>query len=203
MNGPDSSPLAAPAPRPDAAQDRRRRRLLVGLASLFFLPVGLSFYLYYGHSALQPLTRVNHGDLVIPPRPLADARVPPGKWTFLYVDAGRCDAACRTKLYETRQVRVALDREMTRVQRVFVATGECCDDAFLKTEHPDLIVVRAGPGDPLLAALPPARGAPAPAGGTVYVVDPLGNLMMSYATEAKPKGLLEDMKRLLKLSHIG
>jgi hypothetical protein len=37
----------------------------------------------------------------------------------------------------------------------------------------------------------------------IYLIDPLGNLMMSYAPGAKPKGLLEDMKRLLRLSQIG
>lgn len=39
--------------------------------------------------------------------------------------------------------------------------------------------------------------------GRIYVVDPLGNLMMSYARTAEPKGLLEDLKKLLKYSRIG
>ena len=34
-------------------------------------------------------------------------------------------------------------------------------------------------------------------------VDPLGNLMMRWDTRENPKGLLSDMKKLLKLSHIG
>ncbi len=37
----------------------------------------------------------------------------------------------------------------------------------------------------------------------IYLIDPLGNLMMFYDAGAKPKGMLEDMKRLLGLSHIG
>ena len=37
----------------------------------------------------------------------------------------------------------------------------------------------------------------------VYLIDPLGNAMMSYAADSKPKGMLEDMKRLLRLSSIG
>jgi hypothetical protein len=51
-----------------------------------------------------------------------------------------------------------------------------------------------------------SNGAGASSGGQaprVYLIDPLGNLMMSYAAEAKPKGMLEDMKRLLRLSSIG
>jgi hypothetical protein len=37
----------------------------------------------------------------------------------------------------------------------------------------------------------------------VYLIDPLGNLLMSYAPTARPKGMLEDLKRLLGLSHVG
>jgi hypothetical protein len=39
--------------------------------------------------------------------------------------------------------------------------------------------------------------------GRVYLVDPFGNLVMSYAADAPARGLLEDLKRLLKLSQIG
>jgi hypothetical protein len=35
------------------------------------------------------------------------------------------------------------------------------------------------------------------------VVDPLGNLMMSYDARNDPHGLLEDLRKLLRLSHIG
>jgi hypothetical protein len=198
--------VTAPTQLADPRHDRRQRRLLVGLAILFFAPIGLSFYLYYGHSALQPLGRVNRGVLVEPPRELPAGALPSassGKWLLLFVGPGDCPDLCREKLYDTRQVRLALDRDMTRVQRVFVATGDCCDQNFLGREHPDLITVRADANSPLLAALTPgSTGAGAPA-GRVYVVDPLGNLMMWYAADAPPKGLLEDMKRLLKLSHVG
>jgi hypothetical protein len=100
-------------------------------------------------------------------------------------------------------VRLALDRDMNRVQRVFVATGPCCDQNFLAQEHPDLLTVAAAADSPLLAALDAAGPGTAGAPGRIYVVDPLGNLMMWYSAAAQPKGLLEDMKRLLKLSHIG
>jgi hypothetical protein len=99
-------------------------------------------------------------------------------------------------------VRLALDRDMTRVQRVFIAEGDCCDLKELLAAHPDLITVRASSADePLLALLPQRAGALN--SHRVYVIDPLGNLMMFYAADAKPKGMLEDMKRLLRLSSIG
>ena len=182
-----------------SARDNRRRRVLLGLALMFFGPLGLSFYLYYGPHAWHPGGRVNAGDLIEPPRPLPGQFLK-GKWTFLYVQRGPCDDECLRHLYDTRQVRIALDREMKRVQRVFIGDDGCCEENALRAAHPDLIVIRASPDvAPLLALLPgDARNS-----GSIYLIDPLGNLMMSYAAGANPKGMLEDMKRLLRLSSIG
>ena len=198
------------------AHDRRQRRLLIVLALMFFAPLGLAFYLYYGHGTWHPGGHVNAGDLIQPARPLPSLSLPlwgagttdpnflKRKWTFLYVAAGPCAEACRTRLYDTRQVRLALDRDMARVQRVFVAEPDCCDARWLHEQHPDLITVRAGAAvAPLLALLPGWDGATFAAAPRVYLIDPLGNLMMSYAADAKAKGMLEDMKRLLRLSSIG
>lgn len=202
-----------------AAQDRRNRRFLVALALLFFLPLAVSFYLYYGPAGWRPSSHVNHGDLIDPARPLPDISLPvatpdgehagkpdflKGKWTLLYFGPGRCAAACRKDLYDTRQIRIALGRDMDRVQRVFLAEGDCCDWPYLKAEHADLLTVRATPDAAPLLALLPTQGGIAPLQAErVYVIDPLGNLMMSYAPTAKPKGMLEDIKRLLGLSHVG
>jgi hypothetical protein len=68
----------------------------------------------------------------------------------------------------------------------------------LRGLHPDLVIVRADPPlQPLLALLPAVNA------DRIYLVDPLGNLMMFYESDSKPKGMLEDMKRLLRLSQIG
>jgi hypothetical protein len=163
----------------------------------------------------RPGGRVNAGALIEPARPVPDLALAlqgsghtdpnflKGKWTFLYVESGVCSEACRTRLYQTRQVRLALDRDMPRVQRVFIAGAGCCDAGFLHEQHPDLIAVRAdAAAAPLLALLPGRDGSKLRA-QPVYLIDPLGNLMMIYSGDVKPKGMLEDMKRLLRLSSIG
>jgi cytochrome oxidase Cu insertion factor (SCO1/SenC/PrrC family) len=204
---------------PLTAHDRRQRRILIGVALMFFAPLALSFYLYYG-KFWHPGDRVNAGELIDPARPVPALALPlaspplgtgavqtdpqflKGKWTFLYVQNGRCDDECRKHLYDTRQVRLALDREMNRVQRVFIGDSDCCDLKELLAAHADLIAVRASPADePLLVLLPQRSGVLN--SHRVYLIDPLGNLMMFYAADAKPKGMLEDMKRLLRLSSIG
>lgn len=198
----------------DASQRRRGRRVLAGLAAIFFLPLAVSFFLYYG-TEWRPGGRVHHGDLVDPAVPLpavsvtlADGR-PAGPdflrrdWHLVYVGEGACGADCRDTLRMTRQVRLALDKDLTRVVRVFLYTGTLGAGGSLRAEHPDLLAASAdGPGGAtLLAALRavPPRGA----AGRLYIVDPLGNLVMGYAPDTPPRALLEDLERLLRLSHIG
>jgi hypothetical protein len=197
----------------DEAVRRRKRTVLLALAALFFLPLGLSFLMYYG-GTWRPAARVNHGELIIPARPLPRGSLPVvagvpadagawggfrGKWSLVYVGEGGCDESCRNALILIRQTRLALNNDMTRVQRVFLATGHCCDTA-VEQGHPGLVVVDASApaAAPLLAAFPPEK-----ASASIFVVDPLGNLMMRYDTAEPPRGLLLDLQKLLRLSHIG
>ena len=190
---------------------RRSRAQVWILLAVFFVPLALAFLLYYG-SGWRPPGSTNHGELISPPRPLPSVTLPTpggaplapetwhGKWTLLYVGDGRCDGRCRAALVLMRQTRLALNADMTRVQRIFLATGNCCDRAYLDAEHPDLAIALADndAGAQLLAAFPDT------ADNFIYVIDPLGNLMMRHVPEPPPaKGLLEDLRRLLKLSHIG
>jgi cytochrome oxidase Cu insertion factor (SCO1/SenC/PrrC family) len=196
-----------------ATGDLRKKNLrTVGaLAALFLLPLVASFWMYYG-STWRPAGRTNNGELIEPARPLPPAELRDGrgnvasaalfheKWTLVYVGDGQCDEACKTSLYFMRQTRLALNNEMTRVSRVFLASSQCCANDFLEREHPGLVVIDAtGPNaTDLVNALPDVERS-----RSLFIVDPLGNLVMRYDTRADPKGLLTDLKKLLKLSHIG
>jgi hypothetical protein len=199
----------------NAPAERRSRTQVWILVAVFFAPLALAFLLYYGIGGWRPAGSTNHGELISPPRPLPSVALPSvdgaplapetwhGKWTLLYVGDGRCDGRCRAALMLMRQTRLALNTDMTRVQRIFLATGNCCDRGYLDTEHPGLLIALADndAGATLLGAFPDAQPA---AEGFIYVIDPLGNLMMRHVPEPPPaKGLLEDLRRLLKLSHIG
>ena len=180
---------------------RRNLRMLAVLAALFLLPLASAFWVYYG-TDWRPLRTVNHGELITPARPV------PGdtfqkKWTLVYIGDGRCDDECRKALYVMRQTRLSLNTEMTRVERVFLATSDCCAREFLAQEHPGLLVVDAtgASASALLSVFPAGERAQ-----SLFIVDPLGNLMMRYdvrQNRQKPKGLLQDLKKLLSLSHIG
>ena len=187
----------------------RNLRTLALLAGLFLLPLAVAFYVYYGTS-WRPAAHVNHGTLITPVRALPAVALPPvppgagatafhGQWTLVYIGSGACDDACRDSLYLMRQTRAALNTDMSRVARVFLITGQCCALGFLTREHPGLVLIDAsGP-----AAAPLLQQFPAQRAHTLFVVDPLGNLMMSYDATSNPRGLLEDLQKLLRLSQIG
>ena len=189
----------------------RNLRTVAALAALFLLPLALAFCAYY--AGWRPAGSVNHGTLISPPRPLpalvlprhgaapAAAETFRGSWTLVYLGEGsRCDADCERALLVMRQTRLSLNNDMTRVGRVWLATGQCCAPGLRASPDPGLIVLDAtGPAAaPLLAQFPVDGRA-----HSLYVVDPLGNLMMSYDDRRDPHGLLEDLRKLLRLSHIG
>ena len=208
-------------PRNAEARELRSRNLrtLAALAALFFLPLLASAWLYYGMS-WRPGGHVNHGELILPPRPLPRIALPAvalgggtgrelaapdptlfhSRWTLVYVGDGSCDASCRETLYVMRQTRLALGTDMTRLARVFLATANCCASDYLAREHAGITVIDAAGGGaaPLLGRFPSGDRA-----HTLFVVDPLGNLMMRYDVRRDPRGLLVDLRRLLELSQIG
>jgi hypothetical protein len=197
----------------NTAEPRKRRRLVLGLLALLFLaPVGVAFYLYYG--GWRATGDVSHGDLITPARPLPEvslsgpdgaqsAPVFAGKWSLIYSDDGRCDADCRHALYVTRQVRLALNQNLDRVQRVFLYRGDCCEQPYFTAEQADLIArdLDSAGGQTLSVIL--GASVPAHDAQRIFVADPLGNLVLSYPADADPRGIIADLKKLLKLSHIG
>jgi cytochrome oxidase Cu insertion factor (SCO1/SenC/PrrC family) len=201
---------------PDAARRRSQRQLLL-LAGIFFAPLLVAFVLYYGFSGWRPSGSTNKGDLITPARPLElgvlldpqdqplDEDLLRGKWSLIYIGNGRCDARCREALTLVRQTRLALNDDASRVQRIFLATADCCNLEYLDAEHEGLLTARADEASDrkFLATFPTYGDAPVESAGRIYIVDPLGNLMMSYAPDAPQKALLEDLRKLLKLSHIG
>jgi hypothetical protein len=118
----------------------------------------------------------------------------------VYVGSGDCDAGCRDTLYFMRQTHLGLANLIPRVQRVFLVTSRCCDRDYLAREQPNLITLNAdgAAGSSLLAQFPAERR-----DSTIFVVDPRGNLMLRYDAHQDPKGLRNDLKKLLALSHIG
>lgn len=122
-----------------------------------------------------------------------------GKWVLLHVGDLPCDAACEARLVDMRQVHAALGKNQPRVQRAFIVRRGALDPAFA-ARVPDLIWIG---GPEVNAALAKALPEGQPVGELLFIVDPLGNVMMRHGPGADLKGVVKDMERLLKASRIG
>ncbi|MFA5941310.1 MAG: SCO family protein [Sinimarinibacterium sp.] len=190
----------------------RGRQQLLLLAALFFAPLLAAVVLYFFFPGFVPEGHTNYGELVDPARPIPQASLRDdagadagagalrGKWSFVYVGNGACDAACAAKLHQIRQVRTLLNEKRLRVQRVYIAADPAelaSVRAQLQAEHADLHYFADTPD----AAYRRFFGAQDPQ--ALYLVDPLGNWLMVYPAAAGPKGILGDIKKLLRISQIG
>jgi cytochrome oxidase Cu insertion factor (SCO1/SenC/PrrC family) len=189
---------------------RPKRGVLLLLMALFFSPLLISFLVYYG-SSWRPSAHTNNGTLIEPARPLPQIALASaggsvgagwltGKWSLLYISDGGCNEQCRKTLYFMRQTQLSLGNLIPRVQRVWLANDHCCDQTADTEMQPPLLALNAHADEAaaLLALFPTDHR-----DSTIFIIDPRGNLMMRYDSGADPKGLREDLKKLLNLSHIG
>lgn len=195
------------------AQGRSRLQLIL-LALLFAAPV-IGAWVAWKFAVTGGVDgTTNAGQLIEPARPLqaapwrdAEGRVLPddlltGRWSYVLLGGDDCDALCVERLYLTRQVRTSVNKDMSRVQRLLLVTRLPADLAKLREEHPDLVVTvldaSAWQGfvDQFAVGTDSSDRA-------LYLVDPLGNLMMRYLPEVPAKGVLKDLRKLLKASQVG
>ena len=176
------------------------------IVALTAAPVAASYLLYY---FWPPERTVNYGEL-IEPRPLPDPQLAladgtpfrlsqlRGKWVLVSVDSGRCDARLRQEAALHAAAAAHAGQEYG-ARRAGVA------DLGRRRAAPDVVapyqgtwLVRAA-GAGLLKRLP----APGAASDHIYLIDPLGNLMMRFPRDPEPGRMIKDLSRLLKASHIG
>jgi len=170
------------------------------LAALFFAPWLLAWALYH-HADLVPRSGLQQGELLLPLQPLAlpplteadgavfDTAIFRGRWTLLYRRNDRCDSECRQVLTTLQNVRLAQGEAMSRVQRVLVLATPLKADEAQELSASDLRVVTAThwplPHD------------------WIYLLDPQGNMVLRYRPGFEPRGLLNDLQRLLRQSGAG
>ena len=176
---------------------KRRGRLKLALLGAFFLlPIGVSWLVWW--LDLAPGAVGNYGTL-LPPRPAA---LPPltalkGKWVLVQFDGGACNAACERKHYFMRQVRRAQGKEMARIERLWLVTDAVPPAPALLAAIEGSVV--AAQGAALAASFPAVRDV----AEHIYLVDPLGNLMMRFPREPDPARVIKDIQRLLRASSFG
>ncbi|MDD5387730.1 MAG: hypothetical protein PHD37_00170 [Gallionellaceae bacterium] len=175
---------------------RPDRIKLLLLMSLFAAPALAAWVV---HQVWQPTTVASYGELLPPAMPrfigMTDAAGQPadlaslqGRWLLLTVVNGDCGPDCRQQVYLARQVRVAQGREQERVAQALIQA-----DGAMPVEQAGLLAYRV-PNSALADWPDPVR---------TYIVDPLGRVMLRFPVAADGKGMLRDLRQLLKASKIG
>ena len=189
-----------PPPMSEEKRAKGRRTLLL-LAAVAVAPVIASYSAYYLFPREQ---RTNYGELLATPapplagmhadgRPFALSQLR-GKWVIFSSASGNCGEVCQRDLFATRQARTIQGRQMDRVQRVFLVTDDVVPDPALLAQHPDLLVAKVA--RQALALLPAG-------GDRIYLVDPLGNLVLAFPGDPDIKRVAKDIERVLRASRIG
>ena len=197
-------------------KNNKNKIILILVIVAFLSPVVLSWVIFNYTDIVENRGTSNHGDLITPPRPMEDlAMIDPinadrkeslhGKWSMVYV-AETCDDVCMKNVYRMRQIHIMMDKHSLRVQKVLFLTAQqaselsskLVDFAGQQVINTDLINTGAllekfrllSSDDPLTQH-------------RIYIVDPLGNLMMKFEPDANPRDIMTDLKKLLRASRIG
>ena len=172
-------------------------------------PVVASYFMYY---VVRPEGRRNFGELISPQRPLpalatqtldgkaGELTALKDQWLLLSVAGGACNTRCEQNLYFQRQLRESLGREKERLDRVWLVDDNIPVRPALLPALAAATVLRVQPGA-VAQWLEPAPGKRLE--DHLYLVDPMGNLMMRFPADmdavagAKAK---RDLDRLLRAS---
>jgi hypothetical protein len=193
----------------NSKQTSGRWKLLAVLA-VCASPLIFSYLTYY---VIKPSGRTNYGTLIdprahpIPALGSTDLEGKPvtldawkGKWIMLQAAPGDCRQACKDQLVKIRQLRIMQGKGMERIERVWLITDNAPLDIELMKVIDGAHFVRAKP-DLVKAWLPVEQGGNAT--DHLYLIDPLGNLMMRFPKDPEPNKVTKDIGKLLKASAIG
>ena len=183
------------------------RKMLLMLAAVFVLPFTIAAALHildirpggksFGH-LIQPPVALNIPALTEVNGNAFYAEGWEKIWSVVMIDDANCAETCQANADKIRRVHLSLHKEVKRVQRVLILQGSVDQGqvASLQTTFPELIIlIDEGKTDRFISNF--INAAPV---GSVYLVDPLSNLMMHYPQAVPPKELRADLKRLLKNS---
>ncbi len=185
-------------------QKSNRRKLLLLLA-LMSAPVIVSYVLYFTeyrpksthYGDLIPIVKVtgigvNQNDNTI--LRMKDLH---GKWTLVMVDSGQCDETCINKLYFMRQVRLVQGKEKHRIERLWLINDEVRPDDELIKQYEGTYFVSAKDSE-ILGYIETQETQTK----HIYLIDPIGNLMMRFPEDVDGTKMGHDLKRLLHVSQI-
>ncbi|MFV0283491.1 MAG: SCO family protein [Castellaniella sp.] len=195
----------------------RSIRPLIAILLICLAPVVFALLAYYVPAlGLRPDTRTSYGVLIEPQRPipvnlaLRDEQGQPydlnqlkGQWLLISAGPGACPESCVRGLFVLRNSHASQGKEVDRLERIWFVTDDAPAAPVVEQAYAGTHVLRADPAR-LAAWLAPEAADPAAAlAQGLWIVDPLGNLMMRFPDTRQPEGVRDDIRTLLKNSRIG
>lgn len=189
--------------------------ILIILFVIFFIPFLVAF-LMYNQSDKIKIKTVNYGNLIRPPVNIKTLHLAneekksapdmlTGKWTIMYLLPKNCDETCKKIIYNMRQIRQANGKDIDRIQRAVVIFSNKPDNVLQQQLHafPETKQFYVSKND-FQTAMSQLNSTPiALKQGYLYLVDPLGNIMMGYTVQTDPTNIFKDLQKLLRVSQIG
>jgi hypothetical protein len=138
-----------------------------------------------------------------------DLRSLQNRWLMVVVDRGDCGDDCARKLFITRNVHASQGKNVDRVARVWLITDDQPVPQRVLDAYQGTLMLRVDPaqaaafllGDAAASAdLPKTLRA---LGGPIWVIDPLGHLVLRFPENADPVKVRDDLRLLLRNSRIG
>lgn len=191
-------------------QIKRGRWKLYLVVAICASPLIFSYLAYY---VIKPTGRTNYGTLLDPrlyPLPKLGSELIgngkqeldayKGKWIMVQVSSSDCPTACQTTLLNMRQLRLMQGKDMDRIERVILITDQNPIETSLLREYDGTHFLRSD-AKAIESWLPAEEGSNVQ--NRIYLIDPMGNLMMRYSADADPNKVKKDIGKLLKASSIG
>ncbi len=198
----------------------RQKQHLTGLGIILIFALPLVFaWVGYQHQDLLPKGTTNHGQLINPPI-YGDEMVLTehhgktftlnrfhGKWLLFYLNTAPCRGVCKKQLQYLQQIQIALGKDRDRLQELYISPVkkelEILRGHF-RSRAPNLRFAFTKPSAQLaFFHAVNSRAQKNTQRPRIYLVDPLGNIMMAYEADVAPQDILKDVKKLLKVSQIG
>ena len=121
-----------------------------------------------------------------------------GHWIFVTADTAACDDYCKKKLWQMRQVRMTQGKSLERIERLWLLTDDGAVAPAVEQEYEGTHIGNAQ-NSAVLKALPVKTGVR----DHIWLIDPLGNVILRYPRDADPSRMKKDIERLLKVSRVG
>ncbi len=198
----NQAPDSATQPRPSG------QLKLLAIIGVVVLPI-VAAYVMAKLGVGIPESHTNKSNLVEPAISVEDwgASVEPlgygSPWRLVVTTADNCDQSCLELVHEARQINVALGREAGRVEHhLWLAQDAPADlQQALARDYPRLEQgsIQTAPYHSSLANHPEDWRQ----GAQLWVVDPLGRVVLRQDPDKPGKQMLDDLKHLLKVSKIG